>query len=342
MDEKTVVRVLLRHYWKKGLSAAAAAREICAVEGEDVVKEDTARWWFRRFREGDTTLEDQSRSGRPSVVNAADFPVVVNRLSCSSTRTLAEELNVSQSTVVRHLKNHGYTQRSCLRVPHELNEIQAQRRLDTCRQLLENPKDFRFWRRIVTADEKWVFFRNAHRGKQWLKPGQAPQEMVCTHQFEKKIMLCVFWNYEGPVHWELVPDGRAIDGKLYEEQLQRVYDALKVKYPSMVNRGQALLQHDNAPAHRSGTVKRKIEELPGIEVLPHPAYSPDIAPSDYHLFRSMSHFLRGRRFASEAEVATGLTEFFASKPPQWYQRGIECLAERWLKVVESEGLYFAE
>ena len=117
MDEKTVVRVLRRHYWKKGLSEAAAAREICAVEGEDVVKEDTARWWFCRFGEGDTTIEDQSRSGRPSVVNAADFPVVVNRLSRSSIQTLVEELKVSHSTVVCHLKNHGHTSRSCLRVP---------------------------------------------------------------------------------------------------------------------------------------------------------------------------------------------------------------------------------
>ena len=165
MEEKTVIRVLLRHYWKKGLSGAAAARKICAVDGKDVVKEDTARWWFRRFGEGDTALEDQSRSGRPSVVNSADFPVMVDRLSCSSTRTLAEELNVSQSTVVRHLKNLGYSSRSCFRVPHELNEIQAQRRLDTCRQLLESPKDHRFWRRIVTGDEKWVLFRNAHCGK---------------------------------------------------------------------------------------------------------------------------------------------------------------------------------
>ena len=53
------------------------------------------------------------------------------------------------------------------------------------------------------------------------------------------------------MHWKLVPDGHVIDGNLYKEQLQRVYDDLKVKYPSRVNRGQALLQHDNAPAHTS-------------------------------------------------------------------------------------------
>ena len=40
----------------------------------------------------------------------------------------------------------------------------------------------------------------------------------------------------------------------------------------------------------------KIKELDGIELLPHHSYSPDLAPSDDCLFRSMVHFLRGRKF----------------------------------------------
>ena len=167
------------------LSGAAAACDICVVASKDVVKEDTAHWWFGRFGERDTTLEDQFQSGRPSVVNAADFPVVVNRLSCFSTQTLAEELKVSHSTVACHLKNHGYTSRSCLRVPHELNESQAERRLDTCRDLLENPKDFRFWGRIVTADEKWVFFRNglkrARHHSKWFVYIDLKRRLCCAY-----------------------------------------------------------------------------------------------------------------------------------------------------------------
>jgi histone-lysine N-methyltransferase SETMAR len=41
---------------------------------------------------------------------------------------------------------------------------------------------------------------------------------------------------------------------------------------------------------------QKIEELEGTELLPHPAFSPDLEPSDYHLFRSMAQFLRGKSF----------------------------------------------
>ena len=44
IEEKAVIHVLLRHYWKKGLTAAAATREICNMEGKDVFMENTAQW----------------------------------------------------------------------------------------------------------------------------------------------------------------------------------------------------------------------------------------------------------------------------------------------------------
>lgn len=67
-DEKTAIRVLLRHYWRKGLSATAAVKEICSIEGDGVVSKTTAVNWFNRFQSGDTSLQDKPRSGRPSTV----------------------------------------------------------------------------------------------------------------------------------------------------------------------------------------------------------------------------------------------------------------------------------
>ena len=57
----------------------------------------------------------------------------------------------------------------------------------------------------------------------------------------------------------------------------------------------------------------KSQDLRGVELLPHPAYSPDLAPSDYHLFRTIDHFLRARNFENIEVVEVGLTEFFAKK-----------------------------
>ena len=74
-----------------------------------------------------------------------------------------------------------------------------------------------------------------------------------------------------------------------------------------------LLQQDNARLHTARTPMTKIQELGGIELLPNPAHCPYIAPSDYHLFRSIAQFLRRRNSENIEAVEVSLTEFFASK-----------------------------
>jgi hypothetical protein len=46
-------------------------------------------------------------------------------------------------------------------------------------------------------------------------------------------------------------------------------------------------QHDNARPQTANIPKAAVQEL-DWKILPHPPYSPDLAPSDYHLFRSLS------------------------------------------------------
>jgi len=71
-------------------------------------------------------------------------------------------------------------------------------------------------------------------------------------------------------------------------------DILKEKHSGKFTKG-ALLLHDNAPAHRA------LAYL-GFQCLDHPPYSPDLAPSDYHLFPGLKKQLKGRHFSSGAEV----------------------------------------
>jgi histone-lysine N-methyltransferase SETMAR len=59
--------------------------------------------------------------------------------------------------------------------------------------------------------------------------------------------------------------------------------------------------HDNAPAHRALVTQKKLTYL-GFQCLDLPPYSPDLAPSDYHLFPGLKKQLKGRHFLSDAEV----------------------------------------
>ena len=60
--------------------------------------------------------------------------------------------------------------------------------------------------------------------------------------------------------------------------------------------------HDNAPAHRVHATQMKLAHL-GFQCLDHPPYSPDQAPSDFHLFSGLKKQLKGRHFSFDAEVS---------------------------------------
>jgi len=78
------------------------------------------------------------------------------------------------------------------------------------------------------------------------------------------------------------------------------------------------------------------------DVLPHPPYSPDIAPSDYHLFRSLQNSLNGLNFASLELLRNYLDSFFAKSNQDFYERGIMELPERWKSIVQNNGAYITD
>ena len=63
------------------------------------------------------------------------------------------------------------------------------------------------------------------------------------------------------------------------------------------------------------------------EVLSHPPYSPDIAPTDY-LFRSMTHSLADQHFHSYKKTKCWVDSWIASKDLEFFQREIRILPER--------------
>ena len=85
----------------------------------------------------------------------------------------------------------------------------------------------------------------------------------------------------------------------------------------------------------------KLNEL-SFELLPHPPYSPDLAPSDYYLFADLKKMLQGKRFYSNEEVITETNAYFESKDKSFYMKGIKMLEKRWTDCVAFEGDYVDE
>ncbi|EGI68990.1 Mariner Mos1 transposase [Acromyrmex echinatior] len=64
-----------------------------------------------------------------------------------------------------------------------------------------------------------------------------------------------------------------------------------------------------------------------------------IAPSDYHLFTKLKESLAGKRFQSDEEVQTAVTNWTKELAGSFYAEGISKLVSRYTKCIEIDGNY---
>jgi hypothetical protein len=76
-----------------------------------------------------------------------------------------------------------------------------------------------------------------------------------------------------------------------------------------------------------------------IPVVPHPPYSPDLAPCDFVLFPRLKT-LKGKRFQDVAEIQINTTWQLQAFPKQAYQTCIEKWKDLWNRGIQSGGSYF--
>ncbi|GFW27921.1 mariner Mos1 transposase [Trichonephila clavipes] len=86
-------------------------------------------------------------------------------------------------------------------VPHELTDRQQDNRKIVCEMLLARYKHNLYIHRIVTGDEKWIYFENLKRNRSYVDHGQPSKSTARPNRFGRKIMLCIFWVQEGPIYY---------------------------------------------------------------------------------------------------------------------------------------------
>ena len=135
--------------------------------------------------------------------------------------------------------------------------------------------------------------------------------------------------------FELLPPNTTITANYYCAQLDRLKAQLAIKRPQ---HGKVRFLHDNARPHVATVTRQQLASL-GWEVLPHPPYSPDLAPSDYHLFRDLQRHLKDKVYKDQHAVKTDLTTYFESQPKEFWSHGIHSLPTRWRQVMDNDGAY---
>ncbi|XP_066901025.1 histone-lysine N-methyltransferase SETMAR-like [Halyomorpha halys] len=184
-------------------------------------------------------------------------------------------------------------------------------RLTTASSLTSRLKVEPFLNRIITCDEKWVLYNNFRRSYQWLSADEKPKQFPKPDLHPKKVLLIVFWTAKGIVHFEILNQGQTITAEVYCNILDHCQSKLKTFDPCLVNRRRPLLLQDNARPHTAKLTREKLTEI-GWEVLPHPPYSPDLSPTDYHLFRDLDNNLRQKCFQDRDNLIHELTTYFCT------------------------------
>ena len=151
------------------------------------------------------------------------------------------------------------------------------------------------WNLVISL---WPEDKTTFNGVEAKRP-TPPQKIPSAKIRWKSSRLDVLESRRQPPHWlsskwpnyqrlVLLISAGAIEGHL------------KGKRRGNVTKG-VLFLHDNAPAHRALVTQKKLAYL-GFQCLDHPPYSPDLAPSNYHLFPGLNKQLKVRHFSSDVEV----------------------------------------
>ena len=146
-------------------------------------------------------------------------------------------------------------------VQHELTQKNLMDRISICESLLNRNKIDPFLKWMVTGDEKWVTYDNVKRKRSWSNRDEPAQTVAKPGLTARKVLLRVWWDWQGIIYYELLPYGQTLNSNLYCEQLDRLKEAIAQKRPVLVNRRGIVSHQNNARPHTSIVTRKKLREL---------------------------------------------------------------------------------
>lgn len=340
-------RAVIKYLWQKGLSTKEIHKDMIKTLGESAVSYSLVKKWVAEFKRGRDSINDDDIPGRPISVRNAETIAKVHDLIMAdrrlSIRFIASEVGVSHTTVLAILKEDLAMRKLSARwVPKLLTVDQKRIRLNMSRDNLArfnaDPEDFLY--RFVTMDETWCHHftpETKMMSKQWKHMGSPPPKKARVVQSANKVMASIFWDADGILLIDFLERGHTVTGEYYSNLLRQLRAAIIEKRRGKLTRG-VLFHQDNAPVHKSTIAMATIREQ-GFELLQHPPYSPDLAPSDYYLFSYLKKHLAGKRFYTDNEVIEATEGFLRSQDKPFFRREIQMLQERWEWCVTLAGSY---
>ncbi|UYV76850.1 hypothetical protein LAZ67_14002195, partial [Cordylochernes scorpioides] len=188
-------------------------------------------------------------------------------------------------------------------------------------------------KRVITGDETWIYgfdFETTQQASEWRFKNEPRPKKARKAPSKVKVMLTVFFNYQGIVHHEFQQQGSTITSDSYLGVLRRLREAIRQKRPELWRSKSWILHHDNTPAETALKISKFLQDH-STSVFPQPPYSPDLAPCDFFLFGKLKKKLKGRKFQSIEEIKVKSKKAMEVIPKTDYQRCFADWKKRWLR-----------
>jgi histone-lysine N-methyltransferase SETMAR len=332
------IRAVIHFLWLKNAPNQAILSELEHVYGTGVITLRAIEKWTAAFEGGRTELADLPRSGRPRDLGKID-----------AVRALIEgEGYLSQKKIAQILSMHHETVKSILRedlnmrkvnfkwLPHMLNASQKASRVEVSRELLDflESRPDRSLCKVYTGDETWVYFDNP-RVSMWIGADVARPTRVRRTVASTKRMFWVDFSRTGIGAVVMLPAGQSFNKDFFTGTvLPAIVEDRAQNRPKMKANG-TFLHLDNARPHLTSA---QYAEL-GIKRLPHPPYSPDLAPCDFWLFGHLKQCLEGRVFEDDMALRAAVTEILMSIEPEVFAKVFDEWKCRLQRCIDQGGEY---
>ncbi|KAK6726287.1 hypothetical protein RB195_004545 [Necator americanus] len=315
INESIDFRPIALFHFRQGLSVQTTTAEIIATFGEDSVTERKVREWFELFR----TRHAQIAASAITPQAQAQDRLMKALLEADPNKTipqLAQEFGAPVDTILSYLRMSGMLRNVRRTV---LSERQRRNRMEICSGLiLRQKREPLFLDRIITYGEVW---------------------MSNVHERRENVMAAVWWSSFGVIHHHLVPFGGRMTAQMYFYHVTEMHKKLLQLRREMVEKQLVIMLHDTQLPYISLGAIRNLHQL-GYEILPFPANSSDLLPTDYHFVPQLRLFMADRVCASDAQLEKCIVDFINSKDVHFYLSGIYDLIARWKKCFCASGDYF--
>jgi histone-lysine N-methyltransferase SETMAR len=335
----TKVRDFVAGLARAGKGYAEIKKTVDAAFGDKALKKASIYFIMKKVKAGKNTDDLRHQNAKKTkrtanIVAAVAADIKEDRRL--SVKELASSHGVSYGTMFKILHDDlGLVKKSARWVPKLLSDDQKKERVRTCTEFVAavNRRSMAMLDRIVTMDETMVSYHTPETkkaSKQWIKKGLPGPIKAKVHASRTKQMLLAFFDSKGLIYTHIVPRGSTINADYILKAMDKFMAHLKKKRPEMVKQ-EWFFHWDNAPVHTAASVKKWFADH-SIQLLPHPPYSPDLAPADFFLFRRVKEELAGLSLDEdslkktwEGVIRTITADEFATAFRRWFERCEKCI-----------------